>query len=467
MRTPALSGALAAVVLLSCASGALAQEPPEASSSASSPASSEASAVHSDLAEGTPAPPELPAPAYVLADLGSGAILVAKDPHGQHAPASTIKLLTAQTLLPKLDENAQVRAIDDDVRVDGTQIGLVPGSDYSVRQLSEAMLMGSGNDAAHALARTAGGPDGVAGAVSAMNERAAALGARDTVARTPHGLDEQGQHSSAYDLVTILRGALDTPKVAPLLTVRSVAFPGGSKGGSFEVATQNKLLQFYEGAIGGKDGFTDEAGHTYVGAVRRADRTYAVAWLGAPSADWRPSAALLDWAFAHGASARPLEQLPPLPGSADAAQATGDAGSSVGSVLLALLRVLGWTLLALAGAVVLLRVRKLRRDARRRAARRIVADDAAWCPSASRHVVGRGADGPITRSRGARAGGLRAAPRGRHEHATHPLVDSAGLAPAPPPCGPRSASSKPRSTRQGPLATSADSSNRSTANSAV
>lgn len=475
MRTTAASGALAALLLLSSGAAAFGQEPPEDP------------AAHSDVAQGAPAPPELPARAYVLADLGSGAVLVAKDPHGRHAPASTLKLLTAQTLLPTLDENAQVTAVDDDVRVDGTQIGLVPGSGYTVRQLSEAMLMGSGNDASEALARTAGGSDGVAGAVRAMNERAAALGARDTVARTPHGLDEEGQYSSAYDLVTILRGALDTPHVAPLLTVRSVAFPGGSKGGSFEVATQNKLLQFYDGAIGGKDGFTDDARHTYVGAVRRADRTYAVAWLGASSGDWRPSGALLDWAFAHGDQARPIEQLPPTASeSADGSPADQAAGGSlVGSILLTALRVLGGTVLALAAAAVLLRFRKLRRDARRRAERAARASQAHGAARAS-HVetTRRGAvlvdatrrspasndpesacvhpslvsptRGPDRSHRGAPR-----ARRAQHDYADYP--HPAAFAPG----SSRPARSKPRSTRQGSPGASTDSVNPSTTNSAV
>lgn len=266
---------------------------------------------------------------------------------------------------------------------------------------------------------------------------------------------------------------METPQVAPLLTVRSVAFPGGSKGGSFEVATQNKLLQFYDGAIGGKDGFTDEAQHTYVGAVRRADRTYAVAWLGASSGDWRPSGALLDWAFAHGDQARPIEHLPsPAPGSPDDSLADPAAGGSlVGSVLVAALRVLGWSVLALAAVAVLLRRRKLRRDARRRAARAAAAvamdPRAAGVAEAKRPATPTGGALPTggrpTLASPTRGPGRdhRGAPRGNRTHADYP-----GRAPASAAGPKRSARSKPRSTRQGSPATSTDSTNPSTANSA-
>ena len=325
--------------------------------------------VVSDLADGAPAAPELPATAYLLADLGSGNVLIAKDAHRHLPPASTLKLLTAQTLLPTLDGNADVTATDDDARVDGSRVGMVPGSSYTVRQLSQALLMQSANDAAEALARAAGGAEK---ASIAMNARAAALGAHDTVATTPHGLDAEGQSSSAYDLVTILRGALSTPQVATLLTTRTSTFPGGSEGGQMELATQNKLLQFYDGTVGGKDGFTDAAGHTYVGAVQRDGATYAVSWLGAQGADWKPAGALLDWAFAHGRQAGAVGHLPATvppveaAGATQAATSVDDSGGGLLSTLAAVARMLGWILGLLFLAVVALRIHKLRRDARRR-----------------------------------------------------------------------------------------------------
>ena len=355
-----------------------------------------------DVPTDVPAPPELAAAAYVLADLGSGDVLLARGAHEAHLSASTMKLLTAQTLMPRLAGDTKIRATDSDASVDGTRVGMVPGREYTADQLFHALLMGSANDAAEALARANGGLENT---LTQMSERAAQLGAKDTVPKTPHGLDADGQQTTAYDLVAILRGALDTPAVAQILTTQTYPFPkylpvetppagssdqdassAPSLAGTQQVASQNKLLWNYEGAIGGKDGYTDAAGHTYVGAVRKGDKTYAVSFMGAKSNDWKPMAALLDWAFANGTKAKAVGKLPgavapvgaPAAGpAADAKAATsvdaaegGGVLAAIGAFLLAVLRVLGWTILVLGVAAVALRVRKLRRDAARREARR-------------------------------------------------------------------------------------------------
>lgn len=373
------------------------------------------SGVVADVPSDVPAPPELPATSYLLADLGSGDVLVGKAAHESHLSASTMKLLTAQTLMPRLDDGTKIRATNSDASVDGTRVGMVPGREYTADQLFHALLMGSANDAAEALARGNGGLDE---SLKQMSERAAQLGAKDTVPKTPHGLDAPGQQTTAYDLVAILRGALDTPKVAQILATQTYPFPkyqpldtpasessaappssaapdaapsaaaGGSLAGTQQVASQNKLLWNYEGTIGGKDGYTDAAGHTYVGAVRRGDKTYAVAFMGAKSNDWRPTAGLLDWAFANGAKAKPIGKLPnPAAPIAVPAGAAGLAGAAAGlasgeaaqegglvatvvGFILTLLKILLWTVLILAVAVVGLRIRKVRRDARRREERR-------------------------------------------------------------------------------------------------
>ncbi|MCB1254151.1 MAG: D-alanyl-D-alanine carboxypeptidase [Austwickia sp.] len=355
-----------------------------------------------DVPTDVPAPPELAAAAYVLADLGSGDVLLARGAHEAHLSASTMKLLTAQTLMPRLAGDTKIRATDSDASVDGTRVGMVPGREYTADQLFHALLMGSANDAGEALARANGGLENT---LTQMSERAAQLGAKDTVPKTPHGLDADGQQTTAYDLVAILRGALDTPAVAQILTTQTYPFPkyvpvetppagssdqdtssAPSLAGTQQVASQNKLLWNYEGAIGGKDGYTDAAGHTYVGAVRKGDKTYAVSFMGATSNDWKAMAALLDWAFANGTKAKAVGKLPgavapvgaPAAGpAADAKAATsvdategGGVLAAIGAFLLAVLRVLGWTILVLGVAAVALRVRKLRRDAARREARR-------------------------------------------------------------------------------------------------
>jgi len=245
-------------------------------------------------------PKELTPRGWLLADLDSGEVLAARDPHGRYPPASTLKMLTALTLLPALaDRRRVVTCTDADVDVDGTRVGLVPKGRYTVDVLFQSMLMVSGNDAANALARAAGG---VPATLAAMNAAAERLQAFDTHAATPSGLDGPGQLSSAYDLALIARAALARPDFRRYVTRLRSRIPAQKpRYGAFEIANGNKLLYTYPGAFGVKNGFTDAARHTYVGAARRKGRRLVVAMMFGEQLPVRmtvQATRLLDWGFA-------------------------------------------------------------------------------------------------------------------------------------------------------------------------
>src|SRR6478752_4094342 len=143
-----------------------------------------------------PLPSDITAGAWLIADLDTGVVLAAKDPHGRYRPASTLKLLTVQPLLHNLTNlDLVVDGTQNDADQDGTRVGIEAGGKYTVRQLLTYLLIISGNDAANALARTNGGYDKT---IADMNATAAALGALDTRAATVSGLDGPGQSTSAY-----------------------------------------------------------------------------------------------------------------------------------------------------------------------------------------------------------------------------------------------------------------------------
>jgi D-alanyl-D-alanine carboxypeptidase (penicillin-binding protein 5/6) len=150
----------------------------------------------------------MPGASFLLADVDSGHILVARAPHAPHLPASTMKTLTALTLMPLMNPSTNIMVIQEDVNVDGTHVSILPGTAYSVGTLLQGMLMASGNDAAYALAR---GNQSMAVTLREMNATAADLGASDTVARDPSGLGKADQQSSAYDLALIGRAAMRLP----------------------------------------------------------------------------------------------------------------------------------------------------------------------------------------------------------------------------------------------------------------
>lgn len=240
------------------------------------------------------APPDGPAQAWLVADLDSGAMLAGKDEYGAHAPASTIKVLLAMVVLDRLNPNAAARAgqVHDDVEC--SCAGVVPGQVYSARQLLEGLLLVSGNDAANMLADMLGG---YRVAVQLMNIKAAQLGARSTRASSPSGLDGPGWESitTPHDLAVIFRAALGYPLIAHIMRQESALFPGRT---SYRTLTnQNELLQRYPGDLGGKTGYTNLAGNTYVGAAERDGRRLVVVLMQGNGELYGQAISLLDWGF--------------------------------------------------------------------------------------------------------------------------------------------------------------------------
>jgi D-alanyl-D-alanine carboxypeptidase (penicillin-binding protein 5/6) len=252
------------------------------------------------VAEGTPALPDgLAAAGWLVADAGTGDVLAAQDPHGRYYPASTLKTLTLLTLMPLLDPARVVVGTVEDENVEGSRVGLVQGGQYPVSLLFQALILQSGNDAANALARAAGGAQVT---VAAMNETAEGIGAFDTVAGTPSGLDVAGQSSSPYDLALIFRALISDPATAAVLTTPTAQMPaveGRSPG--YQIQSQNPLLSTYAGSLGGKTGFTDAARHTFVTAAERNGRRLVVSVMDTENTPLRATdqaALLLDWGFA-------------------------------------------------------------------------------------------------------------------------------------------------------------------------
>jgi D-alanyl-D-alanine carboxypeptidase len=272
------------------------------------------------VADGAPPLPEgLAANGWLVADAGTGDVLAARDPHGRYYPASTLKTLTLLTLAPLLDPATVVEGTVEDESMEGSRVGLVQGGRYPVGLLFQALILQSGNDAANALARAAGG---VAVTVAAMNETAEDIGAYDTVAGTPSGLDMAGQSSSPYDLALIFRALLADPVTAAVLTTPLADVPaveGRSPG--YQIQNQNPLAGT-PGNLGGKTGFTDAARHTFVTAAERGGRRLVVSVMDTENVPLRAAdqaARLLDWGFALPAAIEGVGrlvdsgELPPLP----------------------------------------------------------------------------------------------------------------------------------------------------------
>src|SRR3954469_22121730 len=249
-------------------------------------------------APGTPpVPNDISAEAWLVADLDTGDVIAAKDPHARHRPASIIKVLVAMQALRELLIHKVVAGTAEDAGAEGTRVGIGEGGHYSIRDILHGLLMHSGNDAAHALAMQMGGMDAT---LTKLNDLASKLGGRDTRVATPSGLDGPGMSTSAYDIGLFYRYAWQNPTFAEIVATRSFDFPGRGDAG-YPVENDNKLLYNYPGAMGGKTGYTDDAGQTFVGAANHdGRRLVAVLMRGTrqPIAPWEQAAHLLDYGFA-------------------------------------------------------------------------------------------------------------------------------------------------------------------------
>jgi D-alanyl-D-alanine carboxypeptidase (penicillin-binding protein 5/6) len=250
--------------------------------------------------------PRVKASAFVIADARTGQVLAARDPHGWYRPASTLKVLTAVSLIPALNPHATTVASHEAATTEPNDVGLKAGRHYKISDLFRALLTISANDASVALAQATGS---LHRGLTLMNAEAHKLQARDTVAKDPDGLDARGQHTSAYDEALIARRALAVPAFLKYDQTQSALFeikPRHRVG----LYNQNLMLTRYRGDIGGKIGWTEAAGATYIGMARRHHQTLIVTLLHCPpGTEFTYATRLLNWGFTVDGQVKPVGTL--------------------------------------------------------------------------------------------------------------------------------------------------------------
>jgi len=173
-----------------------------------------------------------------------------------------------------------------------TRMGLREGDQVTIEGLLYAALLESANDAAVALAEATAGSE--TRFVPMMNEKARTIGATDTKFINATGLPGNGQYTTALDLSKILSYALKFPKLREIMGT-PVAIVTTDAGRIFYLRSTDRLLWSDEKIIGGKTGFTQNAGHCFVCAAQGESRTILVAVLGSPSRKnlWRDTEKLI------------------------------------------------------------------------------------------------------------------------------------------------------------------------------
>jgi D-alanyl-D-alanine carboxypeptidase len=239
-------------------------------------------------------PPEVTAEAWLLWDDTFQRELGSLQANEARAMASTTKMMTAIVALENSNLDDQVIVSEDAAAIGESEIDLVPGETWRMEDLLRALLMRSANDAAVAIAEHVGGS--VPGFVRLMNETAVELGLADSHFMNPHGLDQEGHFSSARDLLNTALIGMEDPLFAEIVGTRSSTFPDAPDGEERVASTTNALLSTFEGAIGVKTGFTDDAGLTMVAAAERDGRRLYAVVMGS-SDHFADAAALLRYGF--------------------------------------------------------------------------------------------------------------------------------------------------------------------------
>jgi D-alanyl-D-alanine carboxypeptidase (penicillin-binding protein 5/6) len=240
------------------------------------------------------APPQVTGRAYLVENGATGEILLAHDARARVPIASITKLMTVLLTLEHARLGDVVTVSRQAAAVGESSANLEAGDRLTVRELLEAALIQSANDAADALAIHVG-KGSQARFVAMMNARARQLGLTDTHYARPDGLDAPGHFSSARDVTLLARLLMHRPVVRQIVRQRTATISGGRT-----LHTWNDLLYSYPGIYGVKTGHTS-AGWSEVAAARRRGVSIYATLLDSPDRDTRNASLvrLLDWGFSR------------------------------------------------------------------------------------------------------------------------------------------------------------------------
>ena len=206
------------------------------------------------------------AKAAVLIDGASGRILYAQNENEMLPMASCTKIMTALLALEHSSLDEQVTAGKNAHGVTGTSIYLSEGETLTMEQMLYGLMLRSGNDAAVAIAEHIAGS--VENFCEMANARARELDA-DASFANPHGLDAEGHKASALGLARIMRAALQNEDFRTITATEKKIIPWVGNEYSRVLQNKNRLLSTYEGATGGKTGYTSKAGRCLVFSAER------------------------------------------------------------------------------------------------------------------------------------------------------------------------------------------------------
>lgn len=239
--------------------------------------------------------PELNARIALIYDRASGRIIYEKNGNKQTPMASTTKILTAIVTLENADLKETVTIESKAAGIGGSRLGLKKNDKITVNDLLYGLMLRSGNDAAVALAIHVGGS--IEGFADMMNKKAEELGLTNSHFVVPHGLDNEGHYTTAYELAKMADYALNIPKFKEIVSNKSATIY--INGYPKAINNTNKLLGSVSGVYGVKTGFTNGAGRCLVSSCKRGELDIITVIIGADTNNQRTADTkeLIEYAF--------------------------------------------------------------------------------------------------------------------------------------------------------------------------
>lgn len=240
------------------------------------------------------APIVVSAESAILMNADTGEVIYEKNCHQQRGMASTTKIMTSIIAIESCNLSDEVTVKGDDVKVEGTSIGLKEDDVVTFDVLVKGMLLESGNDAANVTATA------ISGSYEAfsilMNEKAKVIGMKNTSFKNPSGLTEDGHFSTAYDMALLACYAIENPVFKSICSQKSIRVFYGNPAYERTFLNHNRLLDSCDGVFGIKTGFTKASGRCLVSAVQRNGVSLVAVTLNAPD-DWNDHQKLFDYGF--------------------------------------------------------------------------------------------------------------------------------------------------------------------------
>ncbi len=216
------------------------------------------------------------AKSYILVEKDSFHVIAGRDWDRKLPPASTTKVMTTIVAIERLNGDEIIVPDSNVLAFPRSKLHLVPGNKYTSADLMKGAMIESANDAAYTIGAYIGGSEENFSRL--MNEKALAIGAKNTHFKNASGLYVEGQYTTCYDLALMFRYALANERFREIVSTKYFLFQDRQRSTRYK--NHNRFLFCFEPAVGGKTGFTQVSKHCYVGAFEKDGKEYILSLLG-------------------------------------------------------------------------------------------------------------------------------------------------------------------------------------------